>query len=61
VAVRLKAWVCGRSITGVVGSNPYDSTDFRLLCMLHIVWVPPLRRADHFFRGVLPDVNVSVI
>jgi hypothetical protein len=61
VAVLSKAWVCGRSIAGIVGLNPYDSTDFRLLCVLHVVQVPPLRRADHSFRGALPDVSVSVI
>ena len=34
VAVRYKAWVCGRSILGIVGSNPAEVTDVCLLRML---------------------------
>jgi len=31
VAARRKEWVCGRSLVGVVGSNPTGSTDVCLL------------------------------
>ena len=37
VAVRLKAWVCGHSGTGIVGLNPADGMDICLLCFLF--WV----------------------
>jgi hypothetical protein len=31
VAVRSQAWVCGRSLTGIVGSNPTGGMDVCLL------------------------------
>jgi hypothetical protein len=31
VAARSKAWVCGRSLAGIVGSNPAGSIDVCLL------------------------------
>jgi hypothetical protein len=31
VAARSKAWVCGRSLTGIAGSNPAGSMDVCLL------------------------------
>jgi hypothetical protein len=31
VAARSKAWVCGRSVTGIVGSNPVEGMDVCLL------------------------------
>ena len=34
VAARSKAWVCGRSIAGVAGSNPAEGIDFRFLCFV---------------------------
>jgi hypothetical protein len=34
VAVRSKAWVCGRSLTGIVGSNPTGGMDVCLCCVL---------------------------
>jgi len=34
VAARSKAWVCGRSLAGIVGSNPAGSMDICLLCVL---------------------------
>ena len=30
VAARSKAWVCGRSVAGIVGSNPAGDMDVRL-------------------------------
>jgi hypothetical protein len=34
VAVRSKAWVCGRSVAGIVGSNPAGGMDVCLLWVL---------------------------
>ena len=31
VAVRSKAWICGRSLPGIEGSNPTDGMDVCLL------------------------------
>ena len=31
VTARSKAWVCGRSLAGIAGSNPAGSMDVRLL------------------------------
>ena len=31
VAVRSKAWVCGRSLSGIAGSNPTEDMDVCLL------------------------------
>jgi hypothetical protein len=33
VAARSKAWVCGRSLAGIVGSNPAEGMD---VCLLKI-------------------------
>ena len=32
VAARSKAWVCGRSLFGIAGSNPTEGIDVCLLC-----------------------------
>ena len=33
VAARFKAWVCGRSLAGIVGSNPAGDMDvYRIMC-----------------------------
>ena len=62
VAVRSKAWVCGRSLIGIVGSNPTLCMNVCLLWVLCIVRWRSLRRADHPSRGVLPSVAcLSVI
>jgi hypothetical protein len=37
VAVRSKAYVCGRLITGIVGSNPAEGMDVSPLCLLCVV------------------------
>jgi hypothetical protein len=34
MAVRSKAWVCGRSLTGIVGSNPAGGMD---VCVVFVV------------------------
>jgi hypothetical protein len=56
VAARSKAWVCGRSLAGIAGSNRAGGMDVCLLWVLCVVryWSP--RRADHSSRGVLPSV-----
>ena len=53
---RAKAWVCGRSFVGIVGSNPAGGMDVCLLWLLCVVRWRSLRRADHLSRGVLPTV-----
>lgn len=35
-AVRAMAWVCGPSINRIAGSNPAESTDVRLLCVVNV-------------------------
>ena len=37
MAVRSKAWVCGRLIARIAGSNPAESTGVGLLCLLCVV------------------------
>ena len=37
VAVRSKAWVCGHSLAGIVGSNPAEGIDVCLLWVLCVV------------------------
>jgi hypothetical protein len=37
VDARSKAWVCGRSLSGIVGSNPNGDMDICLLCALCVV------------------------
>ena len=57
MAARSKEWVCGRSLAGIVGSNPAGGMD--TLC---VVRYKSLRRADHRSREVLPSVvSLSVI
>jgi hypothetical protein len=36
VSARFKAWVCGRALAGIVGSNPTGGTD---VCLLYSVCV----------------------
>ena len=56
VAVRSKTWICGRSFTGIVGSNPAGSTDVCFLWVLRVVRYRSLRRADYSHRGILMNV-----
>jgi hypothetical protein len=56
VAARFKAWVCGHSLAGIVGSSPAGGMD---ACLSR---VRSLGRADHSSRGVTPSVvYLSVI
>ena len=32
MAARSKAWVCGRGLAGIVGSNPAGGMDVRVVC-----------------------------
>ena len=62
MAVRSKMSVCGRSLAGIVGSNPAGGRDVSLLWVLCVVRWRSLRRADHSSGGVLPIVAcLSVI
>ena len=57
-----EAWVCGRSLAGIVGSNAAGGMDVCLLLVLSVVRYRSLRRADHSSRKVLPSsVCLSVI
>jgi hypothetical protein len=56
MAARSTAWVCGRSLAGIVGSNPAGGMDVCLLWMLCVVRYRSLRRANHSSREVLPSV-----
>jgi hypothetical protein len=61
VAASSKAWVCGRSLAGIAGSNPAGAWIF-VSCELFVVSYRSLRRADYSSRGVLPSVAcLSVI
>ena len=62
MAVRSKAWVCGRSIAGIAGSNPAGGIDVCLLRVLCVVRYRFPRRADHLSgRVLLSVVCLSVI
>jgi hypothetical protein len=50
VAAPSKAWVCGRSLAGIMGSNPAGGVDARLVGVLCVV--TSLGRTDHSSRGV---------
>jgi hypothetical protein len=56
VAVRSKAWVCGRSLTRIVVSNPTGGMDVCLLWVLCVVRLRSLRRAGPSSRRVLQVV-----
>jgi hypothetical protein len=60
VAVRSVAWVCGRWLAGIAGSNPAGGMDVCLLCVLCGVRQRSLRRADHSSRVVSPSECVCV-
>ena len=53
VATMSKAWVYGRSVTGVSGSNPVRSMDAWFLWVCCVVRWSSLLRADHLSRGVI--------
>jgi hypothetical protein len=51
-----KAWVCGRSLAGIAGSNPASGVDVCLLWLFCSLKWMSLCQADHSSRGVLPTV-----
>jgi len=55
VAARSKAWIRGRSLAGIAGSNPASSVDVCLFWLFYVVR-GLLRLADHSPRGMLPSV-----
>jgi hypothetical protein len=55
-----KAWVCGRSLTGIAVSNPAQRRDVRPLWVLCVARYSSLQRTDHLSRGVLPRACVCV-
>jgi hypothetical protein len=56
VAERSKTWFCGRSPTGIAGSNTAWGVDVCFSVVSIVCVVRSLRRADHSSRGVLPTV-----
>jgi hypothetical protein len=39
VAARSKAWVCGRSLTGIAGSNPTEGMDVCVVFVIRtVIW-----------------------
>jgi hypothetical protein len=56
LAARSKAWVCSRSLTRIVGSNPAGGLDVCLLRVLCVVRLRSLRRVGPSSWGVLPNV-----
>jgi hypothetical protein len=53
---RSKAWVYGRLLAWIVGSNPAGGMDVCLCWMLFVVRYRSLRRTDHSSREGLPTV-----
>jgi len=52
MAARSKVWVCGRSLAGIVGSNPAWAW-ISVCCERCVLSGRGLPRADHSSRGVL--------
>ena len=53
VAARSKAWVCGRSLGGIVGSNPSGSMDVCCVCCVLLgrgLCVGPITRPEKSYR-----------
>ena len=55
VSARSRAWVCGRSLPGIAGSNPAGGMQVCLLWVLCVVRQRSPRRVDNLFQGVLPS------
>jgi hypothetical protein len=58
---RWKAWLFGRQLGGIAGSNPSGSIDDCLLWVLCVVRQRFLRRTDHSSRGTLPSVMRLIV
>ena len=64
VAARSKAWVYGRSLAGIAGSNTAEGMAVSLLRVFRVVWYGSLQLADPSSRGDLPSLikrNSNVI
>ena len=65
VAMRSKAWVCGRSPAGIVGSNPTGGMDFyHVYCVLSGSGLcdEPITRPEESYRlwcVVMCDLEIS--
>jgi hypothetical protein len=59
VAARCKAWICRRSLAGIVISNPAGGMEVCFLWVLCVVTQGSLRRADHLLRVVLQEYGAS--
>ena len=59
MAARSKAWVWGRSLAEIAGSNIANLKDVCLMRLLCVVMYRSLRRADPKSRRVLPRARVS--
>jgi len=60
VAARSKAWVCGRSLAGIAGSNPAGGIDVLSVVSVVCCQVEVSVWADHSSRGGLPSVCMSL-
>jgi hypothetical protein len=56
VTTQSKAWVYGRSLAGIAGSNRPGNIDIPLVRVFFVVKYRSLRRADHSSREVLRSV-----
>jgi hypothetical protein len=62
VAAPSKAWICGRSLAWIMGSNSAGGVEIFLLKMLRFFRQSSMRRADYSSRGVLQNVvSLNVI
>jgi hypothetical protein len=61
VAARSKAWVWGRSLAGIVGSNPTEGMDVCLLWMLCFVEVEVSATGWSLLQRNPTECGVSVI
>jgi hypothetical protein len=55
VVLRSKAYFCGHSIAGIAGSNPADSMDVRLMCLLCFVYIAASATSRSLFQKSPPE------
>ena len=56
MADRFVAWVCGRSLAGIAGSNPTGGTGRLSLMNFECCHVQVCALTDHMSSGILPNV-----
>jgi hypothetical protein len=61
LAARFRAWVCCRSLPGVVGSNAAGGMEVCFVWVLYVVRYRSPLRGDHSSRGVLPSVMCPMV